>query len=129
MFKQLIRAEIISFLSRQPMAYKTSIILEVNMTKEGSTHEKSVTRTIGDSQIELLSRMRSTDGEGNLFLQSFHSGALRKNSWTHIDKSTVIADKYDEMWAAIEAAIDVFLERGSGWCWRTACACGFFVTR
>ena len=115
MFKQLVRAETISFLSRQPMAYKTSIILEVNMTKEGATHEKSVTRTIGDSQIELLSRMRSADGEGNLFLQSFHSGSLRKNSWTHIDKSSLIADKYDEMWAAIEAAIDVFLERGSGW--------------
>jgi hypothetical protein len=115
MFKQLARAETISFLGRQPMAFKTSIILEVNMTKEGATHEKSVTKTNGDSQIELLSRMRSADGEGNLFLQSFHSGSLRRNSWAHIDKSTLIADKYDEMWAAIEAAIDVFLERGSGW--------------
>ena len=115
LFKHLARAKIISFLGRQPMAYKTSIVLEVNMTKEGATHEKFVTKTVGDSQIELLSRMRSADGEGNLFLQSFYSGSLRKNSWTHIDKSTVIADKYDEMWAAIDAAIDVFLERGSGW--------------
>ena len=99
MFRELARETVIEYLGEQPMAYKTSLKLVVTLMQEGNIEDEDGIKT----------RERT-----------FHSGVLEPgvskfNSWTHVDKGTDIAAKYDNMWAVLEAAIDEYVEGGSGW--------------
>ena len=108
LFKQQVGGAVIGYLQRQPMAYKVSLHFDVYLTKEGATHEKTVAPAQNGGE-ERPSSMRSIDGNGARFVHTFHSGSLKKNTWTHVDKSTDVSEKYNEMWAAIEKAMDEFL--------------------